>query len=93
MIRNQEGPGTKRRWFNRGTATAFAGGTAESQSGRDSKKDLLNAGYILTLRPRCSVLLKRTPWPESASELYRPSNRRLSAKLVPPFADRGVFVL
>jgi hypothetical protein len=28
-----------------------------------------------------------TPWPESASELYRPSYRRLSAKLVPTFAD------
>jgi CBS-domain-containing membrane protein len=26
---------------------------------------------------------------ESASELYRPSDRRLSAKLVPTFADRG----
>jgi hypothetical protein len=37
------------------------------------------------------VLLKKlTPWLESASELYRPSDRRLSAKLVPTFADRGV---
>jgi hypothetical protein len=26
---------------------------------------------------------------QSASELYRPSDRRLSAKLVPTFADRG----
>jgi hypothetical protein len=32
----------------------------------------------------------QTPWPESASELYRPSERHLSAKLVPTFADRGV---
>jgi hypothetical protein len=31
---------------------------------------------------------KKTPWPESASELYRPSDRRLSVKLVPTFADR-----
>jgi hypothetical protein len=31
-----------------------------------------------------------TQWPESASELYRPSDRRLSTKLVPTFADRGV---
>jgi hypothetical protein len=31
-----------------------------------------------------------TPWPESASELYRPSDSRLSTKLVPTFADRGV---
>jgi hypothetical protein len=33
---------------------------------------------------------KQTRWPESESELYRPSDRRLSAKLVPTFADRGV---
>jgi hypothetical protein len=31
-----------------------------------------------------------TPWPESEGELYGPSDRRLSAKLVPTFADRGV---
>jgi hypothetical protein len=30
---------------------------------------------------------KQTMWPESASELYRPSDRRLSAKLVPTLAD------
>jgi hypothetical protein len=30
-----------------------------------------------------------TPWPELAKELYRPSDRRLSAKLVPTFADGG----
>jgi hypothetical protein len=30
-----------------------------------------------------------TPWPESARELYRPSDSHLSAKLVPHFADRG----
>jgi hypothetical protein len=28
---------------------------------------------------------KQTPWPESASELYRLSDRSLSAKLVPTF--------
>jgi hypothetical protein len=28
---------------------------------------------------------KKTPWPESASELYLPSDRRLLAKLVPTF--------
>jgi hypothetical protein len=32
---------------------------------------------------------KQTPWPESASELYRASDRRLSAKLLPTSADRG----
>jgi hypothetical protein len=36
---------------------------------------------------------KLTPLPESANELYRPSDRRLSAKLVPIFADRGCHVV
>jgi hypothetical protein len=40
-----------------------------------------------------SALLAKTPWPESASELYRPSDRCLSAKLVPTFADRGYRVV
>jgi hypothetical protein len=35
----------------------------------------------------------KTPWPESASELYRPSDRRLSAKRLPTFADRGCHVV
>jgi hypothetical protein len=34
-----------------------------------------------------------TPWSESASELYRPRDRHLSAKLVPSFADRGCHVV
>jgi hypothetical protein len=43
----------------------------------------------------CSCLMqlsstKQIPWPESASELYRPSDRRLLAKLVPTFAERGM---
>jgi hypothetical protein len=36
---------------------------------------------------------KKTPWPQSASELYRPSDRRLFAKLVPTFADRRCHVV
>jgi hypothetical protein len=36
---------------------------------------------------------KQTPWPESASELYRPSDLRLSTKLVPTSADRGRHVV
>jgi hypothetical protein len=32
---------------------------------------------------------KQTPWSESASELYRPSDNCLSVKLVLTFADRG----
>jgi hypothetical protein len=33
---------------------------------------------------------KQTPWPQSASDLYRPIDHRLSAKLVPTFSDRGL---
>jgi hypothetical protein len=39
------------------------------------------------------LLFKQTPWSESESELYRLSDRRLSAKLVPSFADRGCYVV
>jgi hypothetical protein len=35
----------------------------------------------------------KTPWPESVSELYRPSNRYLLAKLVPTFEDRWCHVV
>jgi hypothetical protein len=37
-----------------------------------------------------AISLERTPWPESASELYQPTDCRLSAKLVPTFAERRV---
>jgi hypothetical protein len=36
---------------------------------------------------------KKPPWSESASELYRPSDRRLSAKWLPTFAVRGCHVV
>jgi hypothetical protein len=39
------------------------------------------------------ALIKLAPWPESESELYRPSGRRLSAKLVAIFANRGCYVV
>jgi hypothetical protein len=39
------------------------------------------------------ILRKQTPWIESESELYRPSYRRLSANLVPNWADRGCRVV
>jgi hypothetical protein len=38
-------------------------------------------------------ITKQIPWPQSASELCRTSDRRLSAKLVPTFADRGYRVV
>jgi hypothetical protein len=36
---------------------------------------------------------KQTPWSESASELYQPSDRRLSVKWLPTFADKGFHVV
>jgi hypothetical protein len=38
-------------------------------------------------------LKKKTPWFESASELCRPSDRRLSVKWLPTSADRGYHVV
>jgi hypothetical protein len=50
--------------------------------------------YILSKKKgRASQTNKQTPWSESASELYRPIDRRLSAKLVPTFADRRCHVV
>jgi hypothetical protein len=37
--------------------------------------------------------LNWTPWLETANELHRPSDHRLSAKLVPTLADRGCHVV
>jgi hypothetical protein len=34
-----------------------------------------------------SYIYKQTPWPESGGELYRPSHRRLPAKLMSTCAD------
>jgi hypothetical protein len=39
------------------------------------------------------LLKEKTPWRESACELYRQSDPRLSAKLVPTFADRECYVV
>jgi hypothetical protein len=39
------------------------------------------------MRPR--HYKQQTQWPEFASKLYQPSDCRLSAKLVPTFADKG----
>jgi hypothetical protein len=36
---------------------------------------------------------KQTPWSESESELYRPSDCRLLAKWLPTFADKGCHVV
>jgi hypothetical protein len=44
--------------------------------------------------PRVGLcVVKKTPWSESASELYRSSDRRLSAKWLPTFEDRRCHVV
>jgi hypothetical protein len=51
---------------------------------------LLNSGR----HPAARVPTRaKTAWPESVSELYRPSDRRLLAKLVPTFANTGCHVV
>jgi hypothetical protein len=50
----------------------------------EPKLDLLTTDFMALLTG-CSFRV----WPESESELYRPTDSRLSEKLVPTFADRG----
>jgi hypothetical protein len=46
-----------------------------------------------TASQRMNCRMKKTPGLKSASELYRPSDRRLSGKLVPTVADEGCRVV
>jgi hypothetical protein len=55
-------------------------------------------GYIVccsvTRVPRASYcIIIITPWPESANELDRPNDRRLSSKVVPTFAEKRCHVV
>jgi hypothetical protein len=56
-----------------------------------------NSAALHLRRTEClqflSACTMKTPWPESASELYRPSDRRSSAKLVETFANRMCHVV
>jgi hypothetical protein len=63
-------------------------------------EDLLNVAseILITVILTSTVFwdithVKTTPWSESARKLYRPRDRRLSAKLVTTFADRGCHVV
>jgi hypothetical protein len=59
---------------------------------QDNSDILRTAAAVVSTRVVVKIL-KKTPWHESASELYRPSDRRLSEKLVPAFTDRGCHVV
>jgi hypothetical protein len=49
----------------------------------------LNIGFMQQNKLHEQKETNQTPWPRPASELCRPSERRLSAKLLPTFVDRG----
>jgi hypothetical protein len=52
-----------------------------------------NSEHAVTSFTKCKSVTNLTPWPESVNELYRPRDRRLSAKLLPTFADGGCHVV
>jgi hypothetical protein len=60
--------------------------TVSQYLGRVSVPGGINTGAWPSRLGRVSE--KKTPWSESASELYRPSDRRLSVKWLPTFAVR-----
>jgi hypothetical protein len=53
--------------------------------------NLLNA--LVQIANKMGLIIIITPWPKSASELHRPSDRSLLAKLVLTFADRRCHVV
>jgi hypothetical protein len=55
-------------------------------TGRTEVRNILSANLADFLGCRAS-------WSESGSEVYRPSDRRLSSKLVPTFEDRECHVV
>jgi hypothetical protein len=61
--------------------------------GRQVKCSICDTCWIVKHIAGLNSSYRRTPWPESASELYRLSDRLLSAKFVPTFADRGFHVV
>jgi hypothetical protein len=75
--------------LTKGTAdcTRLAYRVQEMESVSSSLKPL----PVFTHR-RENLKSQNTPWPDSARELYRPSDGRLSGKLMPTFADRGCYV-
>jgi hypothetical protein len=53
----------------------------------------LSAYLIMHSKSSQNKIKKKPQWSESADELYRPGDCRLSAKLVPIFVDRGCHVV
>jgi hypothetical protein len=58
-----------------------------------NESQVLSPEVAESIRSKLHIFFFFTPWSESASELFRPSDRRLSAKWLPTFADRGCHVV
>jgi hypothetical protein len=55
--------------------------------------DVVGGGREAIVTHMCILGGGETPWPECVNKLYRANDRRLSAKLVPTFADRRCYVV
>jgi hypothetical protein len=74
--------------------------TRDQQNAKQLYMLLTHCAYMETIRYIGSelriwkyLIYAASQWSGSASEIYLPSDRHLSAKLVPPFADRGCHVV
>jgi hypothetical protein len=56
-------------------------------------KELCSVAVLFECKILIRIFVPKTLWPESVSELYRPSDRRMSAKLVPTFVDNRCHVV
>jgi hypothetical protein len=71
-------------------------GTARTEAGHWFMAIVVDIRVISGQKPslqRQILCIVKTQWPQSASELYRPSDRSLLATLVPTFAERGCHVV
>jgi hypothetical protein len=78
-----------------GPHLTFRHTATENRKGEQTNKQTNSAAWVRerTTPTEQITLKKKTPWSESASELFRPSDRRLSAKWLLTFADRGCHVV
>jgi hypothetical protein len=87
-------------WSQQPPATRFHLNHEQCSVANGHQRSRFSKQHIKTSHPHsqthsCNVVLTNqlTLWPESASEVYRPSDRRLSAKSLPFFADRMCYVI
>jgi hypothetical protein len=80
----------------RAGGVGFRNATLNSSSAQKVHRRRAVKNYVWKLMPKIAEHMwlgdceKKPPWHESTSELCQPRDRRLSAKLVPTFADKGV---